>query len=345
MNVGVLSVGTAVPDSSFSQEQLLAFVLSRFNIQERTRQLYRKVMSNSSVERRHVAADDLDEVLDKNHDRQNQRFEKRAVALASQALTQALGNARLTPGDLDYVAAATCTGYICPGLSSHLVETVGLKRSVHVADMVGMGCGAAIPALEQACHFAIAHPGKTAAVVCSEVCTAAFFSNDDPDIVVSNALFADGAAAILVRCGASQPGPSIRGFAARTVPEWRDELRFFSDGGHLKNKLGRNVPIQAAQAVRDALSDFPSDRKTAHWILHAGGQKFLDALYSELKLSEHDVACSRSVLRRFGNMSSPTVLFVLDEMMRTRAPSPGDAVVMASFGAGFSAYAALLEWI
>jgi predicted naringenin-chalcone synthase len=209
-----------------------------------------------------------------------------------------------------------------------------------------MGCGAALPALEQAAHFAKSHPGRTAAVVCSEICSATFVSNDDPDIVISNALFADGAAAVLLRCEVAASGPVIRGFASRTFPQWRAELRFVSENGHLKNTLGKQVPLHAAKAVREVVDELAADaKKISRWVLHAGGQKIIDTLASEFQLSEADVACSRAVLRDFGNMSSPTVLFVLDEMLRTRPPRAGETAVMASFGAGFSAYAALLEWI
>ena len=132
---------------------------------------------------------------------------------------------------------------------THVVERCGLKPSVHVADLVGMGCGAALPALEQASNFAKANPGKIAAVVCSEICSATLVSNDDPDIVISNALFADGAAAVLLRCDPKmekvlwfvnfQRRARFRSGAAN--------LRFVSDNGHLKNTLSKNVPVHAAQ--------------------------------------------------------------------------------------------------
>jgi alkylresorcinol/alkylpyrone synthase len=355
VNAAILSVGTAVPDRSFSQEQVLSFVLERFNIRERTRQLYRKVLSHPSIARRYFAFEHLEDALAQSLDRKNARFEKEAPRLAARALMNALATAHLKAQDIAYLAAATCTGYVCPGLSSHVVEMCGLDASVRVADLVGMGCGAALPALEQAVNFAKAHPGRAAAVVCSEICSATFVSNDDPDIVISNAIFSDGAAAVLVRCDDEPSGLVVRDFAARTFPQWRDELRFVSENGHLKNTLSRNVPAHAAQAVREVITDIcavPSSlggegrvRAVAHWVLHAGGEKVIAALAAELKLTAADVAGSRAVLKNYGNMSSPTVLFVLDEVMRTRAHKSGDMVAMASFGAGFSAYAALLEWI
>ena len=115
--------------------------------------------------------------MDQNLDQKNTRFEKKASDLAARALNDALSSAKLVAHDVDYLVAATCTGYVCPGLSSQLVELCGLKPSVRVADLVGMGCGAALPALEQASNFAKAHPGKIAAVVCAEICSATLVSN------------------------------------------------------------------------------------------------------------------------------------------------------------------------
>ena len=324
---------------------MLSFVLERFNIRERTRQLYRKVLSHPSIDQRHFALGDLDEAMDLSLDEKNARFETEAAGLAVRALNDALSSAHLAATDVDYIVAATCTGYVCPGLSSHIVERGGFNPSVHVADLVGMGCGAALPALEQASNFARANPEKIAAVVCSEICSATLVSNDDPDIVISNALFADGAAAVLLRCDANAKGLVTRQFAARTFPAWRNELRFVSEKGHLKNTLSKNVPLHAAQAVRQVVNDLGAANDISRWVLHAGGQKVIDALASEFGLSADDVACSQAVLKKYGNMSSPTVLFVLKEMLRTRPPTCGNLIAMASFGAGFSAYAALLEWI
>jgi predicted naringenin-chalcone synthase len=321
---------------------MLEFVSRRFNIRERTRQLYAKVLTNPSILKRQFAVESLDELIDQSLDVKSERFKRHGVALATRALQSALSKMGAVSSDIDYLVSASCTGYLCPGLSSYLVESCGLDSSVHLADLVGMGCGAAIPALEQATNFALAHPGKLAAVVCTEICSAALVSTDEIDIVISNALFADGSAAVLIRASGSNHGLQIKNFAARTLPQWRDELRFVSADGHLKNTLGKQIPEHAAQAVRDVVDRL--DGAPGRWILHAGGQKVLDALAKEFHLSEPDLAASRRVLRDHGNMSSATVLFVLDEMMRSGHLVPGDSAVMASFGAGFSAYAALLRW-
>jgi predicted naringenin-chalcone synthase len=215
---------------------------------------------------------------------------------------------------------------------------------VRIADLVGMGCGAAMPALEQAHNFLAANPGSTAAIVCTEICSAAFFSNDDKDIVISNTLFADGSAALVLKST-----EQIKGFSTVIKPEWRDALRFRTQDGYLKNVLSEDVPEKAAAAVEEAVTrllerhDFTLD-KIDHWIIHAGGEKIIQALQKQFQLNNDAVQSSINVLKNYGNISSPSVLFVLNEEIVRKNPQPGALGIMTSFGAGFTAHAALIEF-
>ncbi|MBI4395663.1 MAG: type III polyketide synthase [Elusimicrobia bacterium] len=362
--VEVLSVGTAVPPLRLTQKESLDYILTHFPIRAGTKALYKRVFQNESVETRHFALKTPDEVLEASHDQISARFEKWAVALSTDSLQAALKEAGLSPRDVDFLAVATCTGYLCPGLSAYVVESAGLRHDVRSADIVGMGCGAALPALEQAFNHVAANPGATAAVICTEICSAAMFSDDAPDLVISNALFADGSAAAILRSAPSVPGNGREGrlsltlqrFSSLVYPEWRETLRFRTVGGRLRNVLGRDVPLQAAQAV-EALRDLMlrkhdlAPEEVRHWILHPGGEKIMRAVQDALHISPVDLAASRNVLRQYGNMSSPTVLFVLKdhlgrlqdrgmEHLRDAKPRWG---VMASFGAGFSVHGALFQ--
>ncbi len=344
--VWIAGIGLAAPAEPVPQKKTLEFILSRFNINERTKQLYKRTLSNASIATRHFSLEKLDQVLDQDHDRKNARFESEAVRLSTESLTRALAAAGTSAHAIDFVVVTTCTGYICPGLSTRLVETLSLRPNVRTADLVGMGCGAAVPAIELAHNFLVANPEATAAVVCTEICTAAMVSNDEIDIVISNTIFADGSAALLLtnasRAENGDPAPHVRAFNSLLIPEWRDTLRFRSDQGHLKNVLGKNVPEQAARAMKIISEGLCSPD---HWILHAGGAKVLDAIEAHLALAPDRLLTSRSVLKKYGNMSSPTVLFVLDEFMKQRSPRRNERALLGSFGAGFSAYGAMLEWI
>jgi len=342
--VRLRGLGTALPPLKVRQEDALRFILDRFGAGPGARELYRRVMGNKSIAARHFALSSLEEVLDADRDKVNARFERWAVSLGTQALDRALTEAEVEPSDVDFLAVTTCTGFLCPGLSAHLIETGGLRADTACADLVGMGCGAALPALAQAHHFLTAHPGARAAVVSVEICSAALFAGDAPDLIVSNALFADGAAAAVLD-GGDAPGPAFHAFRSLTLPEWRDTLRFRLEDGRLRNVLGKAVPAQAGAALKQLVEDLLDSmglrqEDIAHWVFHAGGEKVLDAVEESLGLAPAALASARRVLRAHGNMSSPTVLFVLREEGRA-ADGWG---VMASFGAGFSAHAALVRF-
>ncbi len=350
--VYVSGLGTAVPPFSADQNELLQFVLSHFTIKESTQALYQKTFADPSISKRHFAVDRLTDVLERDHDRINARFKEWAVRLSTESLSQALASAGLSPRSLDFLIVTTCTGYLCPGLSSYLVESCGLKSDIALCDAVGMGCGAALPALQQAANFTRANPGSSAAVVGTEICSAALFSNDAPDIVISNTLFSDGSAAAILNSGAagtSNRFPAIHSFASLTVPEWRDTLRFRNENGYLRNVLAKEVPEQAGRLIKKILHRLLVEAGLSigdvrHWILHPGGKKILDSIESSLGLPPDALCAPREILKNFGNMSSPSVFFAWQEEHRARPPAPGDWGVLCSFGAGFSAHAALLHY-
>jgi predicted naringenin-chalcone synthase len=352
--VSVLAVGTALPPLRWSQSDALDWGLRHVSLTPATRQLYERVLGDGSIAQRHFAVDDLSEILETGHDAILARFERWASELSAASLGRALAASGVDAASIDFLAATTCTGYLCPGLTSYVAERAGLRPDVRRADLVGMGCGAALPALEQASHFLAAHPGGTAAVVCTEICSAAFLLGDAPDLVVSNAIFGDGsAAAVLRRAGnggtRDAPRPRFLGFRSLVLPEWREALRFRTEDGHLRNVLSRDVPARAGAACRRLITELldghgTSQSHVAHWVMHAGGRLVLDAIERALELPATALDAARAVLHDAGNLSSPTVLFVLDEEQRRRPPREGDLGIVSAFGAGFSAHAALVEY-
>lgn len=355
-NASIIGVGTAVPPRRFTQEEALQYILNNFTLRDGTRRLYERVFSNKSVRTRYFAGESFDEAKTMNRDEIIERFTRWAVRLSAESVEKALKDAAVLPSEVDFIAATTCTGYLCPGISSYLVETLGLRKDVHQADIVGMGCGAAIPAMEQASNFVKSNPGATAVVVSTEICSAAFISKESPDIVVSNALFGDGSGAMVLRGGISPhtqngygPYPVAMAFESRIYPEWREGLRFKTEDGYLRNVLDKEVPQRAALGMRELAESLLGKARLkkediSHWIVHAGGQKILDGLAASLEIPPETLKPSYSVLENYGNLSSPSVIFVLDASRKTRTPRPGEWGVMASFGAGFSAFGALLRF-
>ena len=315
----------------------------------RSRAILKKVLSgDNGIASRHLALDPLDEVFDLNPDALHARFARNAPALASEAAQRALANAAVAPKEIDAVLVSTCTGYLCPGLTSYVVENLQLRPDVFALDLVGQGCGAALPNLRTAEALLKAKRANTVLSVCVEVCSAAFYLDDDPGVLISACLFGDGAGAAVL---SSQPGEKRRRVQwklgnSQLAPADRDLLRFEHRGGMLRNILSPAVPQLAATHARrllhDSLKLAAVDREEiSGWILHAGGRDVLTALRDQMNLSESDTRHSSSVLREFGNLSSPTVYFVLEAALNDSVPD--GAWWMSSFGAGFSCHGALLD--
>jgi predicted naringenin-chalcone synthase len=344
------AVGTAVPDTRYSQvecwEALLA--ASRYGaLGAPARALLQRILcGDSGVRTRHLALDSLAEAFEIDPDILHARFRRHAPALAVRASRAALDRAGLEPREIDAVLVSTCTGYLCPGLTSHVGEQLGLRHDVAALDLVGQGCGAALPNLGTGDALIASRRADKVLSVCVEVCSAAMYLDQDPGVLVSACLFGDGAAAAVL---ANTPGARrvewVDGVSLHEPAE-RDALRMEQRGGLLRNILSRRVPQLAAQHAASVLQRGLASRQLSvdaikSWIWHAGGKPVLDRLRDTLQLPEAELRHSRELLARYGNLSSPFVLFVLDAALRERAPDGW--WWMSSFGAGFSCHGALLK--
>jgi len=346
----IASVATATPQLCVSQDESLAFILKNIPMKSATRTLYEKVFHNRAIEQRHFGMKNLETVLEKDYEAINQRFQSSATELSAEALLKSLNHINLKPTDVDCLITTTCTGYLCPGLSSYIIEACHLKADIQHADLAGMGCGAAIPAIQQAVNFVQTHPNTRAAVVCTEICSAAMFADDAADLVISNGIFADGSAALII--SSVPPNKSLGTFVDSTSmvePQWRESIRFRTEKGYLRNVLSKEVPARAAEALENLATKLLSRNKLArhdvhHWLLHSGGEKILESIAEKSALKNGELEASRAVLKNYGNMSSPTVLYVLEHRLKNKPPAHGDWALLASFGAGFSAHAALLQF-
>jgi alkylresorcinol/alkylpyrone synthase len=347
-----LGIGCAAPPARYTKADcLVAFEDSDWfaRLDTRSHWIARTVLQrDNGIEARRLAVDTLADVFTIDPDTLAARFQQHAPTLATQAASRALAAAGLQPGDIDALVVSTCTGYVCPGLSGHVVERLGLRHDVGAFDLVGQGCAAALPNL-QLCRALLADGSRDNVLsICVEVSSAAMYLDDDPGVLISACLFGDGAgAAVLSR----QPGA-----AGRTV-EWTDStslieprerraLMFETRQGMLRNILTRAVPTLAADYAAQVLATVlgraglvPAD--IGQWIMHAGGRDVLQALQAQLELQPGDLRYSAAMLREYGNLSSAFVYFVLDAALADHAA--GGWWWLSSFGAGFSCHGALLR--
>jgi alkylresorcinol/alkylpyrone synthase len=347
-----IGLGTAVPPARYEQRECWDALKSSApfdRLQPRSHAILKKVLcGDNGITARHLALDPLTEAFDQTPDALQARFTKHAPALATEAARRALEDAGCRPGEMDAVLISTCTGYLCPGLTSYVSEKLGLRPDIFALDLVGQGCGAALPNLRAAESILAAGRAKKVLSVSVEVCSAAFYLDDDVGVLISACLFGDGAGAAVL---ASDPLPDRRRVewkyaASHLAPDQRDILRFSHKNGMLRNILTPEVPEIASTGAAKLLTaslaaaDVKLEQITG-WILHTGGRDVLSALRKKLGLTEADVRHSSAVLREFGNISSPTVYFVLQRALND--PVPDGWWWMTAFGAGFSCHGALLK--
>ena len=348
----LIGLATAVPPRRFTQAECWAALqrapqFSQLNA--RAHAVLRKVLSGENgTATRHLAVADLMEAFALTPDALHARFARHAPALATQAAERALAAARLTPAQVDAVLISTCTGYLCPGLTSYVSERLGLRPDVLALDLVGQGCGAALPNWRTAEALLAAGRAQHVLSVCVEICSAAFYLDNDPGVLISACLFGDGAGAAVLSAQPAAHARRVEWKAAGTVlsATERDLLRFEQRDGMLRNILTREVPALAAKHVENLLAEMLNRNgleraDVSGWMLHAGGREVLAALQKRLGLADPDLRRSAAVLREFGNVSSPFVLFVLERALAENAP--GGWWWLSSFGAGFSCHGALLK--
>ena len=342
----ITSFATAVPPYSADQAFAEAFMKKHFGgrLNSRSMGLITTCFSHPSIRKRHFALDDPMCLVDEEPDDRVRRFTERSIGLAGEAATRALAGAGIGPADVAAIMVNTCTGYICPGISTYLIERLGLSRSIRAFDLVGSGCGGAIPNL-QAAESLVRSGSGPVLTVSVEICSATFEMDNDLSLILSNALFGDGAAAAVVQD--RRKGWELVASAGRYVPEQRDTIRYVHKKGRLHNQLSLRLPELVKQAAADAVAEVLASQglkaeDVQHWALHTGGEKIINAVRDAVGIPEERLGPVRQVLREYGNMSSPTVWFVLEEITRKDA-APGDWCVMAAYGAGLSAHAFLLR--
>jgi len=344
------SIASAFPEQSYTQAECAELArlspLANESLSATSRNLLETILAgDSGISKRHFAVEDLAGVFDLGAGELNRAFERHAPALASQALAEALERAGSPADELDAVFVCTCTGYLCPGVSSYLAERLGLRPDTVLQDLVGLGCGAAIPTLRSASHFLSAHPTATVGVVAVEICSTAFFLSNDPGVLISLCLFGDGASAS-VWSGKEGGDPLLHcyGFRSRHCPEEREKIRFVNEAGKLKNKLHRSVPSIAAGAVAQMHAEAPTPGDPSlptRCITHSGGRDVITEIRKQLP--QYDLAETAYALDQFGNLSSPSVLVALEHYLSDTRPAVAENLFLASFGAGFSCHTCWAE--
>lgn len=347
-------IGTAAPPARYTKLDCWeAFRRSEWfeRLSGRTRALARAVLlGENGMEARRLAVASLSAVFRIDPDTLHRRFLATAPELAARSGAAALDHAGVETRDIDAVVVSTCTGYLCPGLTSYVIERLHLRPDIPAFDLVGQGCAAAIPnmRLAQALIGSRGPDRSNVLSICVEVSSAAMYLDDDPGVMISACLFGDGAGAAVF---SSAPSPGRRGILWQDSesfidPARREALMFEQRRGMLRNVLTRPVPQLAGEYAVRVLGTVLRRAQLevsqiGAWIMHAGGRDVLRELEERLQLSPRDLRYSAAVLREYGNLSSAFVYFVLQAALADGAP--GGWWWLGAFGAGFSSHGALLR--
>jgi alkylresorcinol/alkylpyrone synthase len=347
----IVATATAVPPHTATQEEVKARLREMLQLDARRLEAALSLFDHTAVERRHSVYPLTEFGRPRTLGEISTVYREHALVLGRDVAKRALAAARVAPGEVDLIITVSCTGIMIPSLDAYLVDDLGLRRDVRRLPLTELGCSGGAAALARAHDFLRGFPAARVLVVAVELPSLSMQRGDvTPANLVSTALFGDGAAAAVLVGRDVDAGPGLRVLdtLAHIFPSSTGVLGFElrDDGFHsvlskvipalLKTEIANHVRALAARAglARADLSFF---------VLHPGGRKILGVVEDELVLTREDTQLSWDVLRNYGNQSSASVLFVLDETLSKRRPAPGARGLLAAFGPGLSVELLLLE--
>ena len=368
----ILGLGTALPEHSISQTGMAIFaatcVLPELSDSKNPVALVQALYRRAGVQTRHsvllesssddeATAERFYRIAKKPGDRgpgtaeRLQRFERDAPGLAAAAAAAALQESSIEPTEITHLITVSCSGFSAPGVDLFLIENLGLSRTVARTHVGFMGCHGALNGLRVAHAFAAADPAAVVMVCAVELCTLHHQYGWDPQKIVANSLFADGAAAIVGRASSDSspgrtalPGCLVDNYSC-VIPETADMMTWRIGDHGFEMSLSPEVPGVITRMLPNVLAEFLGRNNLTLtdikcWAIHPGGPRILAATAEAANLSEEKMNASVSILQRCGNMSSPTVLFILNELRSRNAELP---CLMLGFGPGLNVELALLR--
>ena len=357
------ALGTAVPVTVLRQAAFRDVLAGQRTLSRLGARRLRAVFDASEIETRHTVLGELGgvagtagpvhydartaTVLTPSTGVRNAAYAREAPGLFLAAAKDALSAADLVPDDVTHVVTVSCTGFFAPGPDYLLVRQLGLPVTTQRFHLGFMGCYGAFPALRLAQAVCRADPAAVVLVVCAELCSLHLHVADDVDTVVSSSLFAVGAAAAVVTGRATAAGTetvTLDTLGTTLSDEGEADMAWTIGDQGFDMVLSRWVPRILGSSLPGAVPALLGSVRPAEvdrWAVHPGGRSVLDQVQTALGLSDEHLAPSRDVLRRYGNMSSPTVLFVLAELLRRPAVSTERLAALA-FGPGLTVESALL---
>jgi alkylresorcinol/alkylpyrone synthase len=343
----IQAIGTAVPIYAIEQKEIKQFVASIFRSHVDYIDRLLPVFENSCIKIRYLSNPLEWYSIPHSFAEANRIFEKVALDLSEKAAQQAMQKASMEPKDIGMVIFVSSTGIASPTLDSKIIERLGLSPHTRRLPIWGLGCAGGVSGVARGAELAYCYPEKAILVISVELCSLTFQRDDySKSNLVGTSIFSDGAAAVLIKMDGD--GPAIVGNYSTLFPHTEDVMGWELVETGLKVRFSRDIPSLVRQYLpdlfRSACSMWGIDQAdVCHYVAHPGGTKVLGAYSDSLKLPKDNFVYAYEMLRDYGNMSSASVLFVLDQFM-ARTSKTDDFGIMLALGPGFSAEQVLFKW-
>jgi predicted naringenin-chalcone synthase len=352
----IISTGTAVPENAADQDQILEFMCAAYRDDTASRKL-RILFHSSGISIRHSVIPDfgMGKLVYGNFfgngtpdiEKRMQLYRNNAAALAIRAIGNLFDKLETTIQSfgITHLITVTCTGMYSPGIETEIMERLQLPLGIFHTSVNFLGCNAAFPAQKIADAFTRSDRNAKVLVVCVELCTIHFQPKNNNDNLLSNTIFGDGAAALLMvsdeyATSHTLKGLSVKGFNSGVLGDGKELMGWNIKPLNFEMVLNAAVPAFIGEKIKEFVSEtkrvldiLPGE--VDKWAVHPGGRKILDNVKKELGLTDDQMANSYRVLREYGNMSSPTILFIINLIM-DQVPAPGEQVMAIGFGPGIS---------
>jgi alkylresorcinol/alkylpyrone synthase len=350
MSVKIKCVAKQLPKFSRTTEEILPFLDVWLEGQEeRFIRKVKKIFEGAAVDKRYSIMDPIEVFESTSFEEKNDIYVREVIDLGEKVLDKALKKANWLPEDLDYIITVSCTGIMIPSLDAYLINSLKLRQDIVRLPVTEMGCAAGISGIIYAKNFLQANPGKRAAVIAVESPTATFQLDDySMSNIVSAAIFGDGAACVLLSSVEEEEGPEVLAEEMYHFYENIHMMGFKLTNSGLQMVLDIEVPETIASHFEDIIHPFLKKNGLKiedidHLIFHPGGKKIVQIVEDLFLGYGKNIDDTKEILKLYGNMSSATVLYVLEQFM-DKKPQKGSKGLMLSFGPGFSAQRVLLQF-
>lgn len=359
----ITAIATANPAYLFRQQDIASFMQRTMQLNEQDSRKLNVLFKASGIETRYSMLEDYGKTRDftffSNLDsfepfpstkKRNDAYQQYAPLLSTAAANKALLQSGIESKEITHLITVSCTGSYAPGLDVDLVEALQLPLSVQRTNIHFMGCYAAFNALKVADAFCRINEAVKVLVVCTELCTLHFQKQNSEDNLLANALFADGSAAIVVEASSAKKSLKLTGMYSELAPQGIKEMAWAIGDWGFEMRLSSYVPDVIRNGIKalthkliKSLNLSPDDIR--HYAIHPGGKKILETIEQELGLSKEQNKWAYHVLKNYGNMSSPTVLFVLKEIFdRLEQRNDKENLISFAFGPGLTLESMLFQY-